>query len=364
MKALAGYRDTDRILNLASQIRALPLRHPLRLMEVCGGHTAAIYRYGLRQLLPAQIELVSGPGCPVCVTPTEYIDHAIAIACLPNVTVTTFGDLLRVPGTHKSLNQARADGSDVRVVYSPADALVLARSHPDRIIVFLGIGFETSACTIAAATRDAVREKLMNFKLLSAVKTMPCALAALLSDSETHVDGLILPGHVTAITGTAPFEFIARGLGIACCVSGFEPLDLLQSIQSLATQIVAGSPQVLNSYRRAVRNNGNVLAREIMYEMFEPCAMMWRGLGEVPASGLRLKPDFAEWDAASLTKVPAASREHPGCRCGAVLRGECHPVDCRLFGTACTPESPVGACMVSTEGACAAVYHYQLADAI
>jgi len=364
MKALAAYRDRDRILSVASQIRTLPMPRAIRLMEVCGGHTAAIYRYGLRQLLPAPIDLVSGPGCPVCVTPTAYVDHAIAIAALPNVTVTTFGDLLRVPGTQKSLNHAGADGCDVRVVYSPADAVELARSHSNRIIVFLGIGFETSACTIAAATRDAVRDKLMNFKLFSAIKTMPRALSTLLSNPETRVDGLILPGHVTAITGTAPYEFIACDLGIACCVSGFEPLDLLQSIYSVTTQIVAGRPQVLNSYRRAVRDNGNALAREIMNEMFEPCAMTWRGLGEVPASGLRLKPEFAEWDAASLINAPATTREHPGCRCGAVLRGECHPTECRLFGKSCTPESPIGACMVSSEGACAAVYHYQLADAI
>lgn len=331
-------------------------------MEVCGGHTAAIHRYGIRTLLPEAIELVSGPGCPVCVTTSEFVDQALALAYERDTAVVTFGDLMRVPGSKGTLSQARALGCDVRIVYSPADALDMAASNSRQTVVFLGIGFETTACAIAETVARAIQTETRNFKILGAMKTMPAALKTLLSFPDVQVDGLILPGHVTTITGIEPFEFISRDLGIGCCISGFEPVDLLKSVLELTHQAIDSTPQSANHYRRAVIGGGNRIAQKLINQVFEPCDATWRGLGTIANSGLRLRDDFRDWDACDLCVEQSPASEKTACCCGQILRGTMQPPMCPLFGSPCTPESPYGACMVSSEGACAAAYHYQTSD--
>lgn len=356
------FREADLIKRVVEQIHAVPLSRPVRFMEVCGGHTAAIYRHALRDLLPEKVSLLSGPGCPVCVTPNGFIDHAIALAKQQNVTLATFGDLLRVPGSYQTLADARAEGSDVRVFYSSVDALDFAIAHPKQTVVFLGIGFETTACTIAATMADAIGRDVRNFHLMSALKTMPEALRVLLTSPDVWIDGLILPGHVTTVTGTSVFEFIADEFETPCCVSGFEPLDLLETIHALCVQSANEQAIVQNLYERVVRSNGNPIALQLMARMFEDASFEWRGLGTIENSGLKLRPEYSEWDAALIPVELPPSQEKRSCRCGEVLRGTLHPTECRMFGRVCTPETPNGACMVSAEGACAAVYHYQASN--
>lgn len=358
MKPLQDFRDAGIIQRLAAEVRRLVIDRPLRLMEVCGGHTAAIHRYALEGLLPGEVQLVSGPGCPVCVTANDFVDRGVALAGLPEVTVATFGDLVRVPGSTRSLAEARSSGGDVRVFYSSMEALAWAREHPQRTVVFLGIGFETTACTIAATMAECVRTKTHNFQLLSALKTMPKVLRALFSASDTAVDGLVLPGHVSTITGFEVYRFIAREFRIPCVVSGFEPSDIMESVLMLCRQILEGRAGLENQYRRVVRQSGNTRAQALIAEMLEPCDMNWRGFGVIPFSGLNICSQFSSWDAAGIAVEVEPLREQPACRCGEVLRGAVRPADCPLFATACTPETPHGACMVSSEGACAAVYHF------
>jgi hydrogenase expression/formation protein HypD len=362
MNVALDYRDPELVHAIAARIAELPLPPVVRLMEVCGGHTAAIYRYALRALLPETVELVSGPGCPVCVTPNDYIDRAIALAQLPGITIGTFGDLLRVPGTRGSLSTARARGADVRVFYSPHEAVEFARANPERTIIFLGIGFETTACTIAAALHAAVESGVMNFKVLSALKTMPAALRVLLTSDETRIDGLILPGHVMTVTGLESFRFIPDELRIPCAVAGFEPLDLMMSICLLCEQIAAGRAEVQNEYTRVARRAGNPAAQQMIATYFAPATTRWRGLGEIEDSGLAIRDEFAAWDAGLIPVETEPSREHSGCRCGQVLRGKIRPSECALFGNVCTPDQPQGACMVSSEGACAAEYQFAAID--
>jgi hydrogenase expression/formation protein HypD len=358
MKPLTDFRNAAAVQHVAREIARLNPPRELRFMEVCGGHTAAIYRFALPDLLPPTIRLLSGPGCPVCVTANDFVDRAIALAMRPDVTIATFGDLIRVPGSSRTLADVRAQGADVRVFYSSGDALDWARAHPERTVVFLGIGFETTACTLAAIISLAVAESVKNFRLLSALKTMPEALRALFAAPDVYVDGLILPGHVTTVTGTHWFDFIPQEFQIPCVASGFEPTDLMESILLLVKQIRDNRAEVENQYSRVVRPEGNALAQTLMTQMFTPCTMTWRGFGAIPASGLRLRDEFSAWDAANIIVEVEETREHPGCRCGEVLRGSIHPTQCALFGTACTPETPRGACMVSAEGACAALYHF------
>lgn len=358
MKALAGYRDAENVRRLAVEIAQVGLQEPVRLMEVCGGHTAAIYRFALHDLLPPQVQLVSGPGCPVCVTSNDFVDRAIALSALPDVTIATFGDLIRVPGSTQSLADARARGGDVRVFYSSTDALEFAKSHPERTVIFLAIGFETTACTLAATLAEAVKLNTRNFRMLCALKTMPEALRVLFSSPGVRVGGLILPGHVTTVTGMAEFAFIPREFHIPCVVSGFEPVDLMETILMLCRQIKKGHAEAENQYTRVVRQEGNPHAKALIAKMFEPCGMTWRGFGEIPRSGLAIRREFAAWDAANIPVDVEPLREHPGCRCGEVLRGMIRPQECALFGKVCTAETPRGACMVSAEGACAAVYHF------
>jgi hydrogenase expression/formation protein HypD len=362
VKELARFRDPELIRGISSEIARLDPARPVRIMEVCGGHTAAIYRFGLPGLLPRNIRLLSGPGCPVCVTANDFVDRAIALGALPDTTIATFGDLIRVPGSSRSLADARAAGGDVRVFYSSADALDWARDHPERTVIFLGIGFETTACTLAATLAEAVQAGVSNFRLLSALKTMPEALRALFSSPDVQVDGLILPGHVTTVTGLHTYDFIPREFSIPCVVSGFEPSDLMESVLMIVRQVAESRANVENQYIRVVRHDGNVRAQEMIAEMFEPCDMPWRGFGLIPGSGLAIRPQFSPWDAAHISVTVEPSREFPGCRCGDVLRGKLHPTDCALYGNTCTPETPRGACMVSAEGACAAVYHFSASD--
>ena len=355
---LPELRDPQVMHRIAGEIRHICPKHPLRLMEVCGGHTAVIHRYALSSLLPTQIELLSGPGCPVCVTTRDYIDQCVALALRGDVTVMTFGDLLRVPGSQGSLAQARAKGGDVWVVYSPMDAVNWAMAHPQRLVVFLAIGFETTACTIAAALTHALEREISNFRILSALKTMPSALRALLSDSQVQIDGLILPGHVMTVTGVDPFEFLAREFAMPCTVAGFEPADMLTAIKLLCKQNAMGSAALEIQYTRSVQYSGNTSAQECIERVFEPCSAEWRGLGKIENSGLKLRAEFAAWDAESLVPEIQSCNQANGCRCGEVLRGILKPEECAHFGTNCSPDDPRGACMVSSEGACAAAYQY------
>jgi hydrogenase expression/formation protein HypD len=351
--------QADALQRLAGELRAEA--HPgLTFMEVCGTHTMSIARYGLRDLLPPDMRLVSGPGCPVCVTAMADLDHVVALARLAEVTLVTFGDLIRVPASRSTLASERAAGADVRVVYSPRDAVEIAALEPERQVVFAGIGFETTAPTVAASLLEARDRGLRNFSVLSMHKTMPRPLKALLDLGETPINGFILPGHVSVITGTRCFEFLARDYGVAGVVAGFEPHDVLQALLRLVRQT---EPAIAIEYTRAVRPEGNLVAQRLLEEVFEPADADWRGLGVIPGSGLRLRREFADSDAALRFEVDLAEPLEPaGCRCGEVLRGVTDPADCSLFGKRCTPEEPVGACMVSSEGACAARYRYRGLD--
>ena len=336
------------------EIERLAIR-PLRLMEVCGTHTVAIFRHGLRQLLPEAVELVSGPGCPVCVTPTSYMDLALAYAEQPEALIATFGDMLRVPGSFSSLEEAKSRGADIHTVYSPLESLELAERFPEKRVVFLGVGFETTAPLTAACVREAARRQLSNWLLLPAHKIVPPALTSLLQDPESRVDGLLLPGHVAVVTGTAVFE----NLPVPAVVAGFEALDILEAIVRLVRQAAQGEARLENAYRRVVRPEGNVVAQSMVAEVYEPADSSWRGLGVLAQSGLRVRQEFSRWDAAQAWPLPLPeSREAPGCCCGEVLKGRLQPPRCPLFGKACTPLQPVGACMVSVEGVCAAWYKY------
>jgi len=329
-------------------------------MEVCGTHTMAIARYGLRELLPPGVRLVSGPGCPVCVTAMRDLDTVVALCGLPGMTIATFGDLVRVPASRASLAEARAAGADVRVVYSPLDAVELAVADPTREVVFVGIGFETTAPTTAAAVVEARQRGVRNFSILALHKTMPLALKALLELGETPIRGFLLPGHVSVITGSECFAFLAADHGVGGVVAGFQPSDILEALLMLVRQ---GVPAVDNQYTRAVQPQGNPAAQALMDRVFEPCDADWRGLGLIPGSGLRLRTEFADHDAAVRFPVDAGEPLEPaGCRCGDVLRGVTDPAECPLFGRRCRPETPVGACMVSSEGACAARYRYRGLD--
>ncbi len=351
-------RDPAAARALAEAIRTRS-RRPARLMEFCGGHTHAILRFGIPDLLPPTVQLRSGPGCPVCVTAASDLDHAIALAQVPRAILTTFGDMLRVPGSRTSLAEAKAAGADVRVVYSPLDALRLARQYPDRAVIFLGVGFETTAPMVASAVLAAESEGLTNFWVYSTHKLTPPATRAILDAGEVALDGIIGPGHVTTVTGADAWRFLPLDYGLPCAIAGFEPLDILRAVLALVEQVEAGRAEVVNSYARSVRPQGNPAAQQMLERVFAVVDCEWRGLGRVPASGLQLRPAYARFDAAQAFVVDVApAREPPGCRCGEVLRGVLLPPECALFARACTPQHPVGPCMVSAEGACAAYYQY------
>jgi hydrogenase expression/formation protein HypD len=328
-------------------------------MEVCGGQTHTIVKTGLQDLLPSEVTLVHGPGCPVCVTPVELIDKAVAIALLPGVIFTSFGDMLRVPGSSKSLFDAKAEGADVRIVYSPLDAVKLARTHPDREVVFFAVGFETTAPANAMAVWQAEREGIRNFSVLVAHVLVPPALEAVLSSPDCRVNAFIAAGHVCTVMGWEEYEPVSRKYRVPIVVTGFEPIDLLEGIHMVVAQLESGRAEVENQYRRAVRREGNRPARERVAEVFEIAARAWRGIGEIPSSGLRLRERYRVWDADSKFAVDVGEvRESADCIAGMVLQGLKKPGECPAFGRLCTPENPLGAPMVSSEGACAAYYLY------
>ncbi len=360
MKYMDEYRDGDVARALSEKIRKISTRR-IRLMEICGTHTMAIFRHGIRTLLPDTIELVSGPGCPVCVTATEDIDRAVKLARTKGVIITTFGDMVRVPGSAGSLQTAQAEGAVVKMVYSTFDALKIAAENQDRDVVFLGVGFETTAPTVAAAIQTAHAQERGNFSVLSAHKLLPPAMDALLSGGRLMVDGFICPGHVTTIIGTSSYESVVRRFQTPCVVTGFEPVDILQGILMLVEQAESCRAEVEIQYSRAVSPEGNPGALAVMDQVFEPCDTLWRGLGNIPKSGLAIREPFVVLDAERRfdLDVPAAV-DPPGCLCANVLRGAATPPECKLFRTACTPGTPIGPCMVSSEGTCAAYFKYHM----
>jgi len=364
MKYIDEYRDPKRIDRLAEQIRKIS-RKPIKLMEVCGTHTVTIARNGIREILPDHITLISGPGCPVCVTPIDGVDRAIALSQQEGISIATFGDLLRVPGSKTSLLRERGKGADIRVVYSAYDGLCLAQQAENRQVVFLGVGFETTAPTVAAVIRRAMEARIKNFTVLSMHKLLPPALEALVQSPTLEIDGFICPGHVTTIIGTEPYMPIARNFHVPCAVAGFEPVDVLQAIVLLVRQIENGEANVEVQYRRAVSPEGNPKARAILEEVFEPADSTWRGFGLLPKSGLKIAASYGGFDAELRYDIPPRKVTEPKeCLCGDILRGLRQPPDCSLFRRVCTPETPVGACMVSSEGTCAAHYKYLTSVAV
>ena len=331
----------------------------IRLMEVCGTHTVAIFRAGIRQLLPKNIELVSGPGCPVCVTADEYIDKAIAYSKREDVIIATFGDMLKVPGSASSLTEAQGEGADIRIVYSPLDSIEIAKKNPTRKVIFLAVGFETTAPTAAATVLAAKAQDINNLFMLSAQKLVPPALRMLLSDSEIKVNGFILPGHVAVIVGSNAFNFLASEYNIPGVVTGFEPLEILRSILYLLMMIDKSDAKIDNEYKSVVSDNGNISAQKVLNQVYETVNANWRGIGQIDSSGLKMREGFKNFDIEQIEpiKVDSMARK-TACRCGDVLRGVINPTKCPLFGKACVPTHAVGPCMVSVEGVCAAWYKY------
>jgi len=366
MKYVDEYRDRSKAEILLREIEALaagiqrPQDRPIQIMEVCGGHTHSIFRYGIEGMLPQSIELVHGPGCPVCVLPMGRVDDCVAIAERPEVIFTTFGDAMRVPGSRKSLLQAKADGADVRMVYSPMDALDLARRHPAREVVFFGIGFETTMPSTALTVLQAEREGIENFSVFCNHITIVPTIKAILDSPDLRLDGFLGPGHVSMVIGTAPYEFIARFYKKPMVVAGFEPLDVLQSIWMVLKQIKEGRCEIENQYARIVPASGNGQALRAVARVYELREFFeWRGLGSIDHSGVKMRAAYARFDAERKFAVPNVRIADPkSCQCGEVLKGVIKPWQCKVFGTACTPESPLGALMVSSEGACAAYYQY------
>jgi len=361
MRFVDEYRSGEVAKRLAEQIAGLvePGRH-YKLMEVCGGHTHAIYKHGVEDLLPDEIELVHGPGCPVCVIPMGRQDDAIAIAMDPKVIFTTFGDMLRVPASNGSLLDAKARGADVRMVYSPLDALRIARENPDREVVFFAIGFETTTPSTAVTLLRAREEGIMNFSVFANHVTIIPAIRSILDSPDLRLQGFIGPGHVSTVIGNKPYEFICRDYGLPIAVSGFEPLDVLQGVHMIMTQLAEGRAEVENQYSRVVRPEGNPVAlRAIAQTMELRTTFEWRGLGFISQSALKLREEFAQWDAEVRHAIPGVRVADPkACQCGEVLKGVIKPWQCKVFGTSCTPDRPIGTCMVSSEGACAAYYNY------
>jgi hydrogenase expression/formation protein HypD len=359
MKYIDEYRDERIAKSLAREIAACTSRHWV-LMEICGGQTHTIMRYGLDELLPSRIELVHGPGCPVCVTPLETIDKAVALALRPNVILVSYGDMLRVPGSSSDLQRAKAQGADVRLAYSPIEAVKLARTHRDRNVVFLAIGFETTAPANAMAAWIAKNEGLTNFSMLVSQVLVPPAIRALMTSPQNRIQGLIAPGHVCTVMGFGEYDELVRQFAVPIVVGGFEPVDLLEAILMLVKQLEKGEARVENQYVRSVTYDGNRRAQEIMRQVFEITDQKWRGIGPIPRSGLRLRPEYASFDANEIFDLELVCADEPAeCISALVLQGVKKPTDCPAFAIRCTPENPLGAPMVSAEGACAAYYHYR-----
>jgi hydrogenase expression/formation protein HypD len=366
MKYVDEFRDPVKAEGLIKQIQQLGIRiyekreKVIKIMEVCGGHTHSIFKYGIEAILPETIELIHGPGCPVCVMPRGRLDDAIFLAQQPNVILTTFGDTMRVPGSHFSLLQARAKGSDIRMVYSPRDALKIARENPDKEVIFLALGFETTVPSTALTVLEAQRDNITNFSLFSNHVVIIPALKALLDNPDLQLDGFVGPGHVSMVIGTEPYQIIAQEYHKPVVVSGFEPLDILQSIWMVLKQLDEGRCEIENQYDRVVQTQGNKVAISSINQVFElRDRFEWRGLGEIMEGGLKLRDDYADFDAEKKFTLPNQRvKDHKACQCGEILKGVLKPWQCKVFGTACTPEHPIGTCMVSSEGACAAYYKY------
>jgi len=370
MKYIDEFRDPAKAQVLLAAIRDLTGRigicrsRPLQIMEVCGGHTHSIFRYGLNQMLPAEIEFVHGPGCPVCVLPMGRVDDCIVLAEQPDVIFATFGDAMRVPGSRKSLLQAKAEGADVRMVYSPLDALKLARENPHREVIFFGLGFETTMPSTAMTVIVARQQGVKNFSLFCNHITIIPTIKAILDSPDLHLDGFLGPGHVSMVIGTGPYDFIARHYCKPIVIAGFEPLDLLHALWMVLKQLAEGRCEVENQYARIVLERGNDAALSAVAEVFELREFFeWRGLGSIDHSGVRIREAYAEFDAERKFHVPNLKIADPkACQCGEVLKGVIKPRECKVFGTACTPETPLGALMVSSEGACAAYYNFGRID--
>lgn len=362
MKYLDEYRQPNIAKKILDKIKAIS-RREIKLMEVCGTHTVAIFRSGIRNILPDNISLISGPGCPVCVTSKEDIDKAVVISRQKGVILATYGDMFRVPGSRSSLEIEKANGADVRIVYSSLDALEIARRNPEKRLVLMGIGFETTSPTIASAIITAKKENLKNFYVLVFHKLIPPAMKAILDSGEMMINGFICPGHVSTIIGSYPYEFIAKDYNVGCVITGFEPVDILQGILMLVQMIESESPKVEIEYRRFVKPEGNPKALELINEVFNICDSKWRGLGVISNSGLTLKNEYAMFDADPVFDIKTDfndeyEEESLQCICGEILKGIKIPTDCGLFGNLCTPDTPVGPCMVSSEGTCSAYFKY------
>ncbi len=366
MKYVDEFRDPEKAQFLLREIEALvpdirkSLDRPIYIMEVCGGHTHSIFRYGIETMLPDEIELIHGPGCPVCVLPMGRVDDCVALAEMPNVIFTTFGDAMRVPGSKKSLLQAKGDGADVRMVYSPLDALKLARENPDKEVVFFGLGFETTMPSTAMTILQAEAEGTKNFSLFCNHITIIPTVKAILDSPDLQLDGFLGPGHVSMVIGSSPYDFIAQHYKRPVVIAGFEPLDILHSIWMVIKQIAEGRAEIENQYNRIVPDDGNDAALDAVAKVFELREFFeWRGLGSIDHSGIKVRDAYVQYDAETKFTVPDISIADPkSCQCGEVLKGVIKPWDCKVFGKACTPEKPLGALMVSSEGACAAYYQY------
>ncbi len=359
MRFIDEYRQADLARKLADEIASMTTA-PLKLMEVCGGHTHTIFKYGIEDLLPPNIEMIHGPGCPVCVIPLGRVDDSISIALQPSVIFTTFGDMMRVPGSKISLLDAKASGADVRMVYSPLDALKIAKLNPDRQVVFLALGFETTAPSTALTVLQAAKDRVENFSVFCNHITIVPALKAILDSPDLRLDGFVGPGHVSTVIGTRPYDFVPMLYGKPLVCSGFEPLDILQSVYMIVKQVVEGRAEIENQYTRAVYRDGNRRALEAIFEVFEPRDYFeWRGLGSIARSGMKVRARYSPFDAELKFAVPGLRIADPkACQCGEILKGVKKPWECKVFGTACTPETPIGSCMVSSEGACAAYYNF------
>lgn len=366
MKYVDEFRDPQKAQALRQAIQTLAEQlnrtenNPLKLMEVCGGHTHSIFKYGLEEILPKSIELIHGPGCPVCVMPKGRLDDAIVLAQNPEIIFATFGDAMRVPGSKNSLLQAKAQGADIRMVYSPLDCLQIAQDYPYKEVVFFGIGFETTAPSTALTILQAEAQGIKNFSIFANHVLVIPALEALLDNPDLQLDGFIGPGHVSTVIGSQPYQLISQNYHKPLVVAGFEPLDILQSIWMLLKQISEGRCEVENQYSRLVQEQGNTVALDAIQKVFEVRETFeWRGLGSIPHSGLKIRPEYANFDAEVKFTVPNIKvPDHKACQCGEILKGVLKPWQCKVFGTACTPETPIGTCMVSSEGACAAYYKY------
>ena len=362
MKYINEFRNKNLIKKVAEKIKVVMPAENINIMEVCGTHTQSFFRFGLDELLPGHLKLIAGPGCPVCVSPQEYIDQAIELTQNKDNLILTFGDMLRIPGTKSTLEKERAQKGNVRVVYSALDALLVARQNPGKKVIFLAVGFETTAPTIALSIIRAKKENLKNLFFYSSLKLIPPAMGYLVKDKRLNLSGFLCPGHVSCVIGTKSYAFIPKRYKIGCCITGFEPLDILEGIYFLLQQIINHRPCVQNQYMRVVTPQGNLKAKKIISQVFQVVDASWRGLGRIPRSGFRIKDEFWRFDAEkkfSLSyELRVTSYELRKCRCGDILKGLIYPLDCPLFSKTCKPDNPIGPCMVSSEGTCNAYYRY------